>query len=83
MYGIRVHQAVVEAKEEVTGITIHYVNENYDEGAVIFQVSCTVQPYDTAETVADKVHHLEHEYYPQIIEETIRQKTGDRKRVER
>ncbi len=71
MYGMHVHQAVVEAKEEVTGITIHYVNENYDEGAVIFQVSCGVQPYDTAETVAEKVHHLEHEYYPRIIEETI------------
>ncbi|WKN45096.1 phosphoribosylglycinamide formyltransferase [Tunicatimonas pelagia] len=71
MYGMNVHRAVVEAQEEVTGITIHYVNENYDEGAVIFQVGCTIQPYDTAETIAEKVHHLEHEYYPQIIEETM------------
>ncbi|MEO0332498.1 MAG: phosphoribosylglycinamide formyltransferase [Bacteroidota bacterium] len=71
MYGMNVHRAVVEAQEKVTGITIHYVNENYDEGAVIFQVGCVIQPYDTAETIAEKVQHLEHEYYPQIIEETM------------
>ncbi|MEQ9438843.1 MAG: phosphoribosylglycinamide formyltransferase [Cyclobacteriaceae bacterium] len=71
MYGMHVHRAVVEAKESVTGITIHYVNEHYDEGKVIFQASCVIQPYDTAETVADKVHRLEHEHYPRIIEEII------------
>lgn len=80
MYGMHVHQAVVAAKEPVTGITIHYVNEKYDEGAIIFQISCAVQPYDTADTIAKKVHHLEHEYYPEIIEETINQKTGERSR---
>nr|WKN39515.1 phosphoribosylglycinamide formyltransferase [Tunicatimonas sp. TK19036] len=71
MYGMRVHQAVVEAGEGVTGITIHFVNERYDEGKVIFQASCVIQPYDTPETVAEKVHRLEHEHYPRIIEELV------------
>lgn len=71
MYGMHVHRAVVEAKEKVSGITIHYVNERYDEGAIIFQASCPVQPNDTAEILAEKVHRLEHQYYPQIIEELM------------
>jgi len=71
MYGIHVHRAVIEAEEKVSGITIHYVNERYDEGAIIFQASCSVQPEDTAETLAEKVHQLEHQYYPQIIEELM------------
>lgn len=73
MYGMHVHRAVVESGEKVTGISIHYVNERYDEGAIIFQASCAIQPYDTPETVAEKVHELEHEYYPQVIEELVLQ----------
>lgn len=73
MYGMHVHRAVVEADEKVTGISIHYVNERYDEGAIIFQASCAVQPDDTPETVAEKVHELEHKYYPQVIEELMLQ----------
>ena len=68
MYGARVHQAVKEAGEPETGITIHYVNENYDDGNIIFQARCPISATDTAEMIAAKVHLLEHEYYPQIIE---------------
>ena len=71
MYGMHVHRAVIEAGEPASGITVHYVNERYDEGAIIFQASCPIQPNDTAETLAEKVHQLEHRYYPQIIEELI------------
>ncbi|MDN5203487.1 phosphoribosylglycinamide formyltransferase [Fulvivirgaceae bacterium BMA10] len=68
MYGKYVHQAVIEAGEEESGITIHYVNQNYDEGKIIFQVSCKVIPSDTPETLAKKVQMLEHEHYPKIVE---------------
>ncbi len=68
MYGARVHQAVKEAGETETGITIHYVNENYDDGNILFQARCPISADDTAEMIAAKVHLLEHEYYPQIIE---------------
>lgn len=68
MFGHHVHQAVVDAKETQSGITIHYVNENYDEGNVIFQAICPVLPTDTAEMVAEKVHALEYEYFPKVIE---------------
>ena len=68
MYGIKVHQAVKEAGETETGITIHYVNENYDDGNILFQARCPISATDTAEMIAAKVHLLEHEYYPQIIE---------------
>jgi phosphoribosylglycinamide formyltransferase 1 len=68
MYGHHVHQAVVDAKETLSGITIHYVNENYDEGNVIFQGVCPVLPDDTAEMVAEKVHALEYEHFPRVIE---------------
>ena len=68
MYGMRVHEAVVAHRETETGITIHYVNENYDEGRIIFQASCEVLPTDTPEEVAAKVHALEYRYFPEIIE---------------
>ena len=68
MYGERVHEAVVEALENESGITIHYVNENYDEGSIIFQAKCPVLPSDNAENVAQKVHALEYEYFPKVIE---------------
>lgn len=71
MYGMNVHNAVVEEKEKETGITIHYVNEHYDEGAPIFQASCEVLPADTPEQVATKVHALEYEHFPRVIEEVL------------
>jgi len=71
MYGRFVHEAVVKAKETETGITIHYVDEFYDHGQVIFQEKVAVTPDDTPETVAQKVHQLEHEHFPKIIERVI------------
>lgn len=71
MYGHHVHEAVVAAAETETGITIHYVNECYDEGEVIRQVTCPVLPADTPEDVANRVHALEYEHYPQVIEEIV------------
>lgn len=71
MYGMHVHEAVVAAGEKESGITIHYINENYDEGAVIFQATCPVLPTDTPEEVATKVHALEYAHYPHVIEEVL------------
>ncbi len=68
MYGMRVHEAVKEAGETETGITIHYVNNEYDAGEIIFQAKCPVLPEDTPETIAKKVHELEYQYYPRVIE---------------
>ena len=68
MYGMRVHEAVQDAEEKETGITIHYVNERYDEGGIIFQARCAVDPGDTPEEIARKVHQLEYTHYPQVIE---------------
>jgi phosphoribosylglycinamide formyltransferase-1 len=67
MYGSHVHEAVVAHKETESGITIHYVNENYDDGQIIFQATCEVLPADTPEDVAVKVHALEYRYFPNII----------------
>lgn len=71
MYGDRVHQAVVEAGERESGITIQYINEHYDEGDIIAQFHCPVFPEDTAEDVAMRVHALEYEHYPQVIERLL------------
>lgn len=71
MYGMHVHNAVVENKETETGITIHYVNENYDEGAIIFQAKCEVKPLDSAEDVAAKIHELEMEHFPEVVERLL------------
>lgn len=71
MYGLRVHQAVVEAGEAESGITIHYVNEHYDEGEIIAQYSCALDENDSPEDVALKVRELEHFYYPRVIEQVI------------
>lgn len=68
MYGSYVHEAVVAAGETESGITIHYVNEQYDEGQIIFQARCTVTADDNAESVAEKVHQLEYEHFPKVIE---------------
>jgi len=72
MYGNRIHEAVVAAGEKESGITIHYVNECYDEGEIIFQASCEVTPEDSPEDVAEKVHALEYEYFPKVIEQVIK-----------
>jgi phosphoribosylglycinamide formyltransferase-1 len=68
MYGMHVHEAVVANKESETGITIHYVNEHYDEGAIIFQAKCEVSPSDSADDVASKIHELEMAHFPKVVE---------------
>jgi phosphoribosylglycinamide formyltransferase-1 len=74
MYGHHVHEAVVKNKEKNSGITIHWVNEAYDEGAIIYQATCAITPSDTPEDVANKVHQLEYEHYPRIIEQLFLKK---------
>jgi len=71
MYGEKVHEAVIRNRDAESGITIHYVNQFYDEGEIIFQAHCAVDPSDTPETLAEKVHALEYKYYPEIIEDLI------------
>ena len=73
MYGSRVHEAVVAAGEKETGITIHWVDAHYDEGDIIFQASCSVESSDTAETVANKIHVLEHQHFAPTIEKILTQ----------
>ncbi len=68
MYGMHVHRAVVKNKETETGITIHWVNEKYDDGAILFQAKCSLTGTDTPEDIAHKIHKLEFEHYPKIIE---------------
>lgn len=67
MYGNKVHQAVIDAKEKESGITIHYVDEIYDHGKIILQATCPVDDNDTADTLAAKVHALEHLHYPEVV----------------
>ncbi len=71
MYGMNVHQAVIDNKEVESGITIHFVNDKYDEGTTIFQAKCNITPNDTAETLAQKIHLLEYEHFPKTIENVI------------
>jgi phosphoribosylglycinamide formyltransferase-1 len=71
MYGMRVHEAVLANKEKVTGITIHYVNQHYDEGDIIFQQSCLLNPEDTVEDIANKVHQLEYKWFAKVIEKCL------------
>lgn len=73
MYGEHVHRAVIENGESNSGITIHYVDEAYDEGRIIFQASCSVAPEETPASLAKKIHQLEYQHYPPIIEEVIKQ----------
>lgn len=72
MYGHHVHQAVIDNKEEHSGITVHYVDEIYDHGKTIFQAVCPVLENDTADTLAQRVHLLEHEHYPVVIEKLLK-----------
>ncbi|HET8886558.1 MAG TPA: phosphoribosylglycinamide formyltransferase [Salinimicrobium sp.] len=76
MYGMKVHEAIVKDKATETGISIHFVNEKYDEGEIIFQKSIPVDPSDTPSEVAQKIHQLEHEYFPQVIEKLLNSKSG-------
>ena len=74
MYGMNVHQAVLENDEKETGITIHYVNEHYDEGEFIFQKSVNIEDCKSAEEIAHKIHELEHQYFPTVISEVLNSK---------
>lgn len=69
MWGHHVHEAVIAARETISGITIHYVTEKLDDGDIIFQAQCKVRPDDTPDTLAARIHQLEHEYYPRIVEQ--------------
>lgn len=71
MYGAHVHQAVIDAGEPYSGITIHQVDEQYDHGDRVFQTTCPVLPNDTADLLAQRIHALEHEHYPRVIEEQV------------
>ncbi|WKZ65621.1 MAG: phosphoribosylglycinamide formyltransferase [Flavobacteriales bacterium] len=71
MYGHHVHEAVIAAKERESGITIHLVNERYDEGRVLFQARCPVLQEDTPASLAERIHALEHEHYPRVLESLI------------
>jgi formyltetrahydrofolate-dependent phosphoribosylglycinamide formyltransferase len=74
MYGNAVHSSVIAAKEKESGITIHYVDEKYDNGKIIFQSKCAVEENETPESLAHKIHQLEHTYYPKIISDLINSK---------
>jgi len=71
MYGQHVHEAVVANKENQTGITIHYVNEVYDDGEIVFQATCPVLPTDEPKDVAARIHQLEHKHFPKVIENIL------------
>jgi phosphoribosylglycinamide formyltransferase-1 len=75
MYGDHVHNAVIKNQEKESGITIHYVNEEYDEGDIILQESCPVEDNDTAASLAERIHQLEHKYYPRVVEEICQKKS--------
>ena len=75
MYGMHIHKAIVANKENETGITIHFVNENYDEGNIIFQQNVVLAGDETAEEVANKIHDLEQKYFPTVIEEILNLKS--------
>lgn len=71
MYGMHVHEAVIANKDAESGITIHYVNEVYDDGEIIFQAKCSLNAEDTPDSLAEKIHELEHAHFPKVIEQLI------------
>lgn len=71
MYGQFVHQAVIDHQEKESGITIHYVDDHYDHGDIIFQAKCPVLASDTADTLASRIHQLEHQHYPAVIQQLL------------
>jgi len=75
LYGNFVHESVLANKEKESGISIHYVDEIYDHGEIVFQQSCPVLETDTVESLANRIHALEHEHYPRVIEEIVNLKS--------
>ena len=71
MYGMNVHRAVIANGERLSGITIHEVNNEYDRGTILFQASCPILPVDTPETVSEKIHSMEQQYFPSVVEQWI------------
>jgi phosphoribosylglycinamide formyltransferase 1 len=71
MYGMRVHEAVIDAGKHESGITIHYVDDKYDNGKIIFQVKCQISKKDTPESLAAKIHQLEYKHFPVVIEKLL------------
>lgn len=71
MYGMHVHRAVIDNNETESGITIHFVNEEYDAGDIIFQATCPVEKDDTPDLLAQRIHKLEHEHFPKVIEKVL------------
>jgi phosphoribosylglycinamide formyltransferase-1 len=71
MFGMNVHKTVLASKDKESGITIHQVNQDYDKGKIIFQATCPIIPGDTPETLAARIHELEHQHYPRVIEEIL------------
>ena len=71
MYGNYVHQKVHDSKDTESGITIHFVNEKYDDGNIIFQAKCALEPHISVKKIAQKVHNLEMKFYPKIIESIL------------
>ena len=71
MFGMNIHKAVFNNNEKESGITIHFVNENYDEGDIIFQEKVLIDLNDTPDSIADKIHQLEYNYFPKVIETVI------------
>jgi len=71
MYGKRVHEAVIASGDRESGISIHHVNPRYDEGNIIFQARCPVKPGDTPDTLAERIHKLEYEHYPRVVESLL------------
>ena len=71
MYGLNVHKAVIENKELTTGITIHWVNAEYDEGGILFQAEMYVSPYKNPEDLAERIHKLEHAHFPDVIRQVL------------
>lgn len=72
MYGMHVHEAVIDSGDNESGISIHYVNDKYDEGEIIFQTKCNVNKDDTPESLASKIHELEHEHFPKVIDQLLK-----------
>ena len=68
MYGLKVHEAIINSGEKESGITIHYVDEMYDHGEIIFQAKCSINQQDTPESLSEKIHLLEHKHYPEVIQ---------------
>ena len=73
MYGNRVHQAVIDSGDTESGITIHHVNQAYDEGSIIFQAGCEVLDDDTPDSLAERIHQLEYKYFPKVVEDLLNQ----------